>query len=304
MKIKKSAEIGTKTVPVIFCVTTVAAFAVRLYQLIFLIDGETGFFKNRNASVWILYAVITLGCAAMAVVSYIGKDDSPDEFSAASNKPLCVASVICAAGFIIDCLQSAVTAAALNSEGLGTGNISGAAALMKTGALPTFIQAILAIPCAVYFIILARSFAKGNKKYSNKKILALMPVGWGVMRMIRRFVSQISFRNVSDLVLELIMIALLLLFFMAFAQIASGVYNEGNKWRIVGFGLPAASLCVVTAVPRLVFILTGQGTKFINGFHPLYICDIAIAVFILTLVFSKKGNEETVPETEITEDGE
>ncbi|MCQ2463729.1 MAG: hypothetical protein MJ177_10090, partial [Clostridia bacterium] len=284
MKIKNSASIGGKTVPAVFCGAAVITLIIRFYQLIFLIDGETGFFKSRNFTVSALYAVIAVSCFAIAFISYLGKERLPDEFPCEVKKPLCAASIVCAAGFVIDFFHSIATAAALNSEGLGTGNITGIAAVMKTGALPTFIQAVLAIPCAVYFIILAVSFGKGSKKYENRKIFALMPVGWGIMRMIRRFVRQISFQNVSDLVLELIMISFMLMFFISFAQIASGVYNKGNRWRLKGFGFPAALLCLITSLPRLVFVLSGQGSKFINANHPLYFCDIAIALFILVLV--------------------
>ena len=106
-----------------------------------------------------------------------------------------------------------------------------------------------------------------------------MPVGWISCRLLHLFVSKISFMRVSDLFLELLMCAFMVLFFMALAQVSSNVYSTESRWRLAGFGLPAALISAVISVSRLVFKET-----YINENHPFNIVDLAFSVFAVMLV--------------------
>lgn len=292
MKIKQSRSFDNKAMTVIFFAASLVAAVLRIYQLTRMIDAATGFFEEKNAVIYVFYAILALAGVVIAISSYLNGDVTPNSFPENKSIPIGIISVFCAISLFFDSAFSLLSSFAASADELaGTFRT-----LMKTGALPLFVQSIIAVFAAVYFIILASSYFRGNVKFRKHKILALMPVGWCVVRMIRRFVRQISFINVSDLLLELIMIALLLLFFMAFAQMASGVYDEGTRWRLAGFGLPAAMFCIVTALPRLIFVILGQSAAYINEYHPLYPCDLALAVFIIAVVFSKAGAPERVQE--------
>ena len=153
---------------------------------------------------------------------------------------------------------------------------------MKSGVIPLVLQSIFALLSAVYFFVLASDFSKGTTKAYKRKILATAPVCWAGARLIFRFLRQISFIQVSDLLLELVMIAFMVMFFMALAQVASGVYVDNFKWRIPAFGLSAALVGAVLNVPRLIF--TFVNSELINSDHPFCLADLVFVIFIVTLM--------------------
>lgn len=63
-----------------------------------------------------------------------------------------------------------------------------------------------------------------------------------------------------DLFFELLMLVALMLFFMAFAQVVSRVNNKDADWKLIGFGLPAALLCLLCFVPRMAMVILGKGS--------------------------------------------
>ena len=87
-----------------------------------------------------------------------------------------------------------------------------------------------------------------------------------------------------------ILLALLVMFFMAFAQTASGVYVKNVRWRIVGLGLPAALVSLTLNVPRLIFALT-QGPDSLYAKYPFRLCDFIFALFAVVLVTRLIKNE-------------
>lgn len=79
-------------------------------------------------------------------------------------------------------------------------------------------------------------------------------------KMITRFMTKISFINVSELMLEMLELALVMLFFMSFAKISSDVADKGEFKKLVSYGMPAAMLAAVIGVSRLVITLCGKET--------------------------------------------
>ena len=83
----------------------------------------------------------------------------------------------------------------------------------------------------------------------------------------------------------------MVLFFMALAQTASGVYKDPFKWRIPGFGLSAGLIAAVISVPRLIF--TFVNNSLINSSHPFSLADFVFVIFILTLMVKIKEDAKS-----------
>ena len=135
---------------------------------------------------------------------------------------------------------------------------------------------------------------------SSFRVLSVMPVVWSICRIIYRFVTKISFINVSDLLLELFMLVFLISFTLAFAQVVTNVTPEICAWRLFGCGLPAALLAFVISVPRLMMLVMLHTDRIVTG-HSLAPCDLMLAVFIpvflyFTTVAVKKKKVEQKPE--------
>lgn len=271
-----STSVSLKNIPFIFFISALVGIVLRSFQMLKFIDSETGFYTGGKFVTVILYGVIFACFLTFCVKAFLSAESEKIQVQGIKNKPLGIATFVFSVSLVFDFLSgfSASGDAELAYDFKG---------LMLTGTMPRFLQSIFALVSAVYFIIVAKDFIKGTSKASKHRVLATMPIGWAGFRMVCRFVRQISFVKVSDLLLELLMLALMLLFFMAFAQVASGVYSDGFRWRIPSFGASAALIAATLSVPRLIFTLVNF-ERYINSQHTFQITDFAFVIFALMLI--------------------
>lgn len=281
MKIKEANEkISLQKMPLIFLVTAVVGILLRSLQMFKYIDHSTGFYTGGTAVTAILYVILFASCIYFLVASFLSTESKKVDLILSKNTPLIIITVFFAISFIWD----SVSAFVMSFDSLGTS--SGATAfqsMMLSGTIPMFFQSIFAFFSAIYFLILVKSFIKADGRIVKHKILALAPIGWAGFRLIHRFVEQISYIKVSDLFLELILLALMIMFFMSFAQVASGVYSNTVRWRITGFGLSAALLALTLNCSRLVLILF-KGSSVINSDYPFSLPDFLFGIFVIILI--------------------
>ena len=149
-------------------------------------------------------------------------------------------------------------------------------------------QSLFAVFAAIYFVVFGISMLSGATNASEYKIISVAPTVWFMFRLICRFTTTISFIEVSDLLLEMFMLAFMLIFFTAFAQLNSKIESEGLDWRIVAFGLPAAVLALVCFVPRFIMVISGKSDVLYTG-SPVEYCDLATALLVLSIVLTRIG---------------
>lgn len=279
MKIKgTSTSITLSDIPKTLGISALVCIVIRCIQMAKFIDSETGFTTGGTFFSIILILLLVSTVLAFLVKAFLSAESEKLQVQGIKSKPLGAATLFFSVSLLFDFI-SGLTAM---SDAGAMGDFK---ALMLTGTMPRFIQSIFALLSAFYFLFLAKDFFKGTQKASKHRVLATTPVGWAGFRMVCRFVRQISFVKVSDLFLELIMLALMLIFFMAFAQVVSGVYSDGFRWRIPSFGAAAALIAITLSVPRLIFTVISF-EKFINAQHTFQLADFAFFVFILLLTMT------------------
>ena len=138
----------------------------------------------------------------------------------------------------------------------------------------------------VYFALSAYGFFSGKGCAEGSKILSLTPVLWLVFRLIVRFTRKISFIRVSELLLEMLMLAFFIMFFMAYAQVNSKVGGENCEYKVASYGLIAAMLAIICFVPRFVLTVCGKADM-IYTYSALEYCDFTCALFALATVFTR-----------------
>lgn len=253
MKLKIKGSSSFFTIKKIFTVNIAALIicaALRVYHVFALIEPETGFFTEKNLTVYIFYAVFAFACIFSIVGAYLAKDalDISAE-SVNGNIVLGIISLLLAASFFLDfgyCFIMLDNASASSSLSQG----SAFASMMKSASLPRKAQMLFGALSFVYFLILAVKIF--TKKYNGQlKIFSLSTVFWGVSRLVTLFVKQISFVQVSDLFLEIAGTVFMTLFFFSMCECLSGVYKNSAQWRIAGIGLPAALTCLTMQIPRI-----------------------------------------------------
>ena len=278
---RKDMNIGICNV--VFIVAAIAGIIIRTMQMASYIDPETGFYKGYGDWIHLIfYIILAVNIIFFCGRTYLSADVRKIEIGGDSNKAASIGTRLFAVALLWDSFYSFFNG--IYSAGSSNADI------MRSGALPLTLQSFFALLSAIYFFILASDFSKGTAKAYKRKILATAPVSWAAARLITRFMRQISFIQVSDLLLELVMIAFMIMFFMALAQTASGVYKDQFKWRIPGLGLSAGLIAAVISVPRLIFTIFSS--SHIVSEHPFSLADFIFVIFIFTLMTKIKEDAD------------
>lgn len=257
------------------------AIPFRTYQLLSLVESETGFYKEINWSVYLMYALCILAVVVPYILTLLAKNVPESRAVYRKNKLLAAASFVFGAGIVADAV-SAISTLILTYQGFYTAEISVA---------PTVLQGVFGILSAIYIIVFGISYVDGRTFYSRYKFLALSPLVWSAVRLVIRFVKKISYVNVSDLMLELFAIAFMMIFFLNFARISSGLSNKKSMRSLWSAGFAAAFFCAVANVPRLVAIITANSNALTEE-YPFSLCDLGFAVFAVCYIVNSMKTAE------------
>ena len=257
-----------------------ACTGLRTYQMFTGIEPVTGFNIGAEWLMILLYVLIFASCIAFCAISYLSKDTAELQPMGIKSGAVAVLAVVVAIRFLGEWIDNVFSGAAGLS---GAEAASGFKGLMASGLLTGTLQGVFAFFSMVYMLIFAYDLKNGTVKASKFKILALAPAGWSCARLVEKFLSQISFLEVSDLFLELVMLSFMALFFMALAQVNSGVASTGISWRLSGLGYSASLIAVTLFVARAAVSIV-KGSEYLNPSHLASSTDLMIAVFIMLLV--------------------
>ena len=276
MKKNSKENLTAEKLLICFLPMFLVTLGIRFFEVARGIDASTGFFKVQSPLHGLFYAFVILCGVVMMLYSFLSKPLAAVQTIGMRSIPLCVMSALTALAFLLDGV-----AAFRNLPAAGTVGVT-FRERMSSGALPMTLQGVFALLSVAYFIMLAVTYQKGSLLAAKARILALSPICWAAFRLVRHFVRKISFTKVSDLFFEILMLGCMMLFFMAFASVTSGIYSDGTSWRIFGFGLPAALLAGMLSLPRMVFTLVDKAA-FVNENHPLNPVDCVFFCFVLLL---------------------
>ena len=278
----KGSKENIKIAPtlIVFAVASIVGIVIRYIQTLKFIDPSTGFTTGGTVLSIILYALIVVASLFICITSFLSADSKKIAIGESTHKLAAIGTRLFAISLLGDAYYC------LNQVIYNSGTALAYTNPMKNGSLPMTLQGIFALVSAIYLFILASDFSKGTAKAYKRKFLATAPVFWAGARLIYRFLRQISFIEVSDLLLELVMVSFMIMFFMALAQISSGVYKDAFKWRIPGLGLSAALIASIISVPRMIVAVTAR--ELVNHAHPFSLTDLLFVIFIVTLVVKIK----------------
>lgn len=251
---------------------------LRTFQLMFITDSKTGFYKFDNWSIYVMYALYVLAIIIPYIVVNLAKSvPSSQNPPSRKNGFLAATSLLFGLGIIFDVIFSALPMF-LNKETTTT-----QAAAMQENMLPMIIEIIFGICSAIYVIIFGISYIDGKTTYSQYKFLALTPLVWSIGRIIIRFLRKIAYINVADIMLELFSLAFMLIFLLALARVSSGLANEKSMRSIFASGYVGAFFCLTANVPRLILSIIGRGDV-LPAEHPLELCDLFFGLFAIAYI--------------------
>ena len=246
------------------------AVPFRTYQLLFITENTTGFYKNVDWSVYAIYGLAALAILVSIVIVNLAKNvpSSRDEIKK-KNIFLSISSILFSFGIIIDSVFALVSIIA------GTASAENFTSVV--------VETVFGVLAAIYFMLFGISHFDGRTTYFQYRFLALAPLAWTTGRIIIRFMKKIAYVNVADLMLELFILAGMMIFFLSLARISSGLSNEKSMRSLFASGYVCIFFCVLANVPRIVLMLTGN-SKYIPIEYPLSVCDLTFALFVTSYI--------------------
>ncbi len=262
----------------IIAVLLVAAIPLRTYQLLFITEYDTGFYKSVDWSVYALYGVAIVVILVSAILVNLAKSvpSSKDEIRK-KNAFLGVCTILFAIGILVDVIM-AFSSILLKDT---TGTVEGMAS--QENIVPLLLEAVAGVLSAIYMMMFGISHFDGRTTYSQYRFLALTPLVWSIFRIIVRFLRKISYVNIADLMLELFILASMMIFLLAFARISSGLSNERSMRSLFAAGYICIFFCLVTNIPRLIIGITGN-SAYLPDEYPLSVADITFALFAVAYI--------------------
>ncbi len=288
MKKNSKENLTIEKALIAFALMFVVLTAIRFVQVAAGIDAATGFFKASSPLHGLFYALVIVCGAFLALYSYFSKPAGELQTIGYRSVPMMIMAALLVVAFGLDGWTSLQAVRELRVAG---GDFR---TRMSSGELPLLLRGVFALLSAPYFAALGYSYRTGSMHAAKWRIPALFPICWAAFRMVHHFVRKISFTKVSDLFFELLMLGAMMLFFMAFASVTSGIYSDGTNWRLCGFGLPAALIAGMLSLPRMVFTLVDKNA-YINPNHPLQPADCLIFCFVLLLCVTALRRKQTAP---------
>ena len=281
----KAAALSPNGAILLAAVFTLFAVPLRTYQYLHCLDPETGFWAVRDVTLPVLYAlVIAVAVFAFFISLFSGIMPKP-EFSKTKDRPFAVAALLGSLGFLIDAVMN-IRTMILTMGGLSENeDLTMTYQLISSGTLARGFQVLFAVLSAVYLVFVGISKWAGSDLYSARKLLALSPVMYGVCRLLVHFVEPISYKNVSQLLLEICLLVFAMIFWFAFARIASGVNADSSMWLFFFGGITGAFLGYVCALAPFMLILTGRG-DLIPDSRPMQYADLTFAIFATCALFN------------------
>ena len=275
------ANLHLDSISIISIIAAIFAVFCRVYQLMNIVDAASGAYDDpTHITKTLLNAVMLISVILILGSAYLCANMPKSVFPKEISKPLSASGLVMAAGFVID----AVSRISFVITTRDNGNFAGAGALFKEpGVTTSLLQTILALFCALYFLLFGISYLVGKNLYSNSKIMALAPAAWYICRAMPRFARATNFLSDSELFFELCMICFSMIFFFVFARICTGVSSKGKMWMLFATGFPAFIFNMMTSLPRLTMNIIGRNDHIVKT-SPLEYVDLFTGVFIIMLL--------------------
>lgn len=259
------------------------AIPLRVYQYFKLINPETGFYDEKDFSVFVVYAVLAIAMLVCIGFAYLKHKSIKPVNDNKNSMPYIVMSLIMATGICVDSFGMISDYFELFSAGNGN-YINVSEFVSAQGGTLMLIQAIFGVLSAGYFVI--SGLTSINKINAPKlKFLALSPVAWCIFRLLFRFKRTISFVNVSDLLLEMFMIVFVMMFFLALAQVNSKIDANAVFWKLFAYGFPAVMFSLVCFLPRFILVITGSA-ELLNAAYLPNFSDLTFAIYATYICIS------------------
>lgn len=244
-----------------FGIGLVLSTILRILQLWFTIEDQTGFFNQDFSEYGVYILIIVLLCVVATAVFSFTSHRRPDQ-PPAPNIFITVCSLLLSLSILVE---------------LFTENFSNLVFAWQINLLKIF-----GFLTAAFFVYFAY-----KEKYGTKylKYLTVIPAFYVVFRIIYNFSAISALAIISDNLIFTASYCMILLFMINFAKLYNKVDEETNFRKLMASGLSAGLICISQPLAYLIYnIFTG-----FSYIHTSLMSNVSLftfGIFILSFVFS------------------
>lgn len=285
MKKLKFDKLSPSPLILIMAIAVLFAVPVRMFQYTSCLEASTGFWLAKDFTVYVLYIL----CAVVVLLSFFislfsGIMHAP-KLDDEKDIPLGILSAVFSVSLIADAILQITKFIDLYDAYPIDGSMTLLRYILTSGTFAVGLQIVFGILGAVYIALAAYSYLLGNGTFKKHKILAVCPSVYAMGRLAYHFIDPISYKNVSQLFLQIIMLIFMIIFTFSFARIASGVNGENSMWLLWFSGISGSFMAYVVALAPVILTVSGKGYMIPTN-YPVHYCDLAFALFTTAFLFT------------------
>ncbi len=250
-------------------VGAVCAVVLRVLQIVFMLEADSGFFiKGLESMGNITTALIIFIIGVCTIYGACYKWDTPE--NTVITKPFGVLHFLLSAAIIYEALFSNFTA--------------------DTQTWKILLQILFGLSAALVFALRGYQAFYPNK---SMPILTVAYILFWLIRVIITFSSYLSASVISENIFEMLALSCALVFFFNYSALENGVGVQRRKKTILPSAIAALFSGAVHAVSQAVVILSGKAELLYNS-NATLMTNIVLVFFVLNYVIILfKGNKET-----------
>lgn len=255
----------------LYIIASVFMIITRLFQMIVMIDPETGFYREGFSSAeFILFGAWGVILFLIIVFGYLG--DPPKDKMPEKAVPLGVASIFLSFAMGFYMYYYSATDRVINAMDF------------------IFIACILA--SSLFFLIYGLALFG---IFHMPVYLSVIPIVFCGLRLALVFIKYTGMAKISDNILDIGMLVSCLIFMLFHGKIISGIdFKHSVKWGY-GIGLAASVICLLCTVPKYYIEFFAHDASIHSTTVPCFV-DICLAIYILFFIVtsSRKTKEQIV----------
>ncbi len=258
-----------KRIAVSYIFSSVAILLMRICQLLFAIESETGFYKPEYS--YFGYISVSVLLVFSAVMIYLSFSEKERIDSKTNSKLSATFSALTAGGILAKAVTLLIT---------------------KPSNFAFAVSAAAVIAAVGYFVYSQDVFTSGKINVG----MLLLTIPFWILELVYIFVENNDISAVPERSYDIITVVLCLIFALSFIKLKAEMVDPFRSKLTFAVGLIASAFCFISTVPRYMVILLGNkillhNSAISDALFPIY------GIFILTVLFSKgKALESDVEE--------
>ena len=247
--------------------STAVCVILRILQLAFTIDSETGFIKQQYSAISV--AITFIVCAATAAVAFlVAHANETQARNEVFHPAVAGASIFTGVMFLYQFIIGVTL--------IGKGSASG------------IIGVLMALLCAAVFVAYG---AKEMFEFKVPSIVLVVPVVYYIVKLITIFVSTAKLALVTENIFTLFTNCVILWFVFEFSKFENQIGEiEKSPKKLFSSGIAVVMMCAITTLPKIILVIFGKMAASHEDIADSLL-NLAIAVFVAVYILCNFGDK-------------